>query len=275
MNGIKVVLRYHRKAAHRYFAIANNPYDILGVSSTDSTTAIKKKCYKLVNKYHPDKNASPEALKLFISVKQAFEAIKAQRGLAPKPDFVTPGSDAEGFESSRPHAKQYNTNFSDFNKEWEGRDRKEFFSGINREQYEGIRSSFENIEDIKGYAFNIIDKEMPDVDKRFGLQKLMVTITSEKKYSLGYYLMALFVLSWFIYQRSQNREQTEVSEAIADQQFIDNLQEERAKAKNKLRDVEFEAERSRYLRDRAVELKRMAEEDNAYGNSFGVKSINN
>ena len=53
------MFRYLNKFRKYTFAIrSNNPYDLIGVNSGDDFSDIKKKYYKLVNKYHPDKNKS-------------------------------------------------------------------------------------------------------------------------------------------------------------------------------------------------------------------------
>lgn len=51
--------RFLSKFRKFYFANkSSNPYDLIGVSSSDDFSEVKKKYYKLVNKYHPDKNKS-------------------------------------------------------------------------------------------------------------------------------------------------------------------------------------------------------------------------
>jgi DnaJ-domain-containing protein 1 len=45
------------------FAVTNDPYKTLSVSINDDIKIIKKKYYKLVNKYHPDKNDGSEVPK--------------------------------------------------------------------------------------------------------------------------------------------------------------------------------------------------------------------
>lgn len=274
MNLLVYSFKRHLKLPYYKFSNAVNPYQVLGVNTDDSISIIKKKYYKLVNKYHPDKNPSPEALKLFITVKQAFEMIKVQRGLAPKLDFVNPDNDTEGFQSSRPHAKQYSGNFDNFNQEWEGRDRKEFFSGLNRDKYENIRGSFENIEDIKGYTFSIIDKEMPDISRRLGLEKLKVSITSEKKYGTAFFSMFLVMMVIGIMARSTGRNTENIESAMSDTEFIKNVDKERINKKIGARE-EVDAERVTYLRTKEMALKKLAKEEKIIDNRFEVKSISN
>jgi DnaJ like chaperone protein len=60
----------------------------LGCSSSDSDEIVKKAYRRLVNEYHPDKNASrglPEefeklAADKFREIQQAYEAIRRERG---------------------------------------------------------------------------------------------------------------------------------------------------------------------------------------------------
>jgi hypothetical protein len=111
---------------------------------------------------------------VFLAVKEAFEQIKVMRGLSVKKDLFTSNGSSKSddiFKSARPHADQYSENFDKFDKTWEGQDRTEFFSKINKERYEHIRKSFENIEEIKELKFNVLDVELPDTDKRWQFEK--------------------------------------------------------------------------------------------------------
>ncbi len=78
---------------------------------------------------------------------------------------------------------------------WEGQDRGEFFRTINKEKYAHIKNSFENIEDIKGYNLNIMDQEMPNVEKRFDMETEKGRITKSKKYSMKYIITGACVIS--------------------------------------------------------------------------------
>jgi len=56
----KLVLgRTVRAVNRRWFAShASNPYEVLGVTADADFTAVKKAYFKLVTKFHPDKNPS-------------------------------------------------------------------------------------------------------------------------------------------------------------------------------------------------------------------------
>ncbi len=76
------------KHLKRHFTTMINPYKILGVEQDADIKEIKKKYFKMVNKYHPDKNKSSDSKKLFLLVKEAFEEIKSLRGLAVRQEMV-------------------------------------------------------------------------------------------------------------------------------------------------------------------------------------------
>lgn len=47
------------------FAVAMNPYKILNLGHTATTSEIKQAYYKLAHEYHPDKNQAKDAAKKF------------------------------------------------------------------------------------------------------------------------------------------------------------------------------------------------------------------
>lgn len=53
-----------------------NYYTILEITSSADLTAVKKAYRKLAIQYHPDKNSSPEASRLFIEVTEAYEVLR-------------------------------------------------------------------------------------------------------------------------------------------------------------------------------------------------------
>lgn len=250
------------KLCKRHFATVQNPYAILGVSKEDSIDVIKKKYYKLVNKYHPDKNPSPEAMKLFLNVKNSFELIKNQRGLTTKQEIIREESEFSDFKSSRPNSQQYSNDFSDFNRKWDGRDRTEFFNGINRDEYQNIRDSFENIESAKGYGFSVIDKVMPNVEKRFRLEDAKVTITSETDFSMLYYGMAMSGVAFLALMLFISKDSKKMKAFAENKSYIENKDEKRLdhrleEEKEAKRERMYKTDQETALQDRLLELRKM------------------
>lgn len=67
----------------------SDPYYILGVDKNADISEVKKAFYKLANQNHPDKTAdSAEASSKFLLIKQAYEAIKLQKGITKPSGFV-------------------------------------------------------------------------------------------------------------------------------------------------------------------------------------------
>ncbi|CUS09513.1 unnamed protein product [Tuber aestivum] len=56
-------------------AAVKNPYSILGVGKTASTSEIKKSYYSLAKKWHPDQNKDPSARERFQEVQAAYEIL--------------------------------------------------------------------------------------------------------------------------------------------------------------------------------------------------------
>ena len=54
---------------------SRDPYTILGVSRSDSTSKIKKAYHKAALKYHPDKNKDDNAEEMFKKVVEAYEVL--------------------------------------------------------------------------------------------------------------------------------------------------------------------------------------------------------
>lgn len=50
-------------------------FEQLGVARSASTIEIKKAYRKLANKYHPDRNDSPEAVEKFQAIQEAYDGI--------------------------------------------------------------------------------------------------------------------------------------------------------------------------------------------------------
>jgi hypothetical protein len=67
----------------------SDPYYILGLDKNADISEVKKAFYKLANENHPDKTADdPQAASKFLLIKQAYEAIKMQKGLTKPSGFV-------------------------------------------------------------------------------------------------------------------------------------------------------------------------------------------
>ena len=61
---------------HSLEVSATNLYSILGVSPQASTAEIVSSYRRLAQKWHPDKNSSPNAKAMFMKIRQAYEILK-------------------------------------------------------------------------------------------------------------------------------------------------------------------------------------------------------
>lgn len=80
-------------------------YQVLGLSSGASETAIKKAFRRLVKKLHPDVNPEPGAQQQFVQVKQAFDCL-----LSGKPDdfeALSAEKEEEAFQQARRRKEQW------------------------------------------------------------------------------------------------------------------------------------------------------------------------
>ena len=59
--------------------MAKNYYKTLGISSSASKSEIKRAYRRLAMKYHPDKNSSEHAQKLFIEINEAYAFLSNER----------------------------------------------------------------------------------------------------------------------------------------------------------------------------------------------------
>lgn len=81
------ILGYGR--SFRFSSDFSDPYYILGLEKNADIAEVKKAFYKLANENHPDKAANnPDASNKFLLIKQAYEAIKLQKGLTKPTGFV-------------------------------------------------------------------------------------------------------------------------------------------------------------------------------------------
>ena len=142
---------------------ASDPYYILGVDKRADFPEVKKKFYEYANIYHPDKNPSPEASDEFMLIKDAFEQIKAERGLSISQNIYRSSTEHEE-ESIRPNASQYtgrseeaDANFSS------STDYKLYAEKIpDGDLYDRFRQSFSTIDNIDDLKIKVERGEMKD-----------------------------------------------------------------------------------------------------------------
>ncbi|EGK10405.1 VanW family protein [Desmospora sp. 8437] len=71
-------------------------YSVLGVNPEATPQEIKQAYRRLIRKYHPDVNPSPDAEARFREVREAYEALRRQRFPAPPPSAVEDFGESEG-----------------------------------------------------------------------------------------------------------------------------------------------------------------------------------
>ena len=123
-------IRKNRFLSRQFCTSYFNPYSILGVEKSDEITKIKKTYLKLIAKYHPDVNPSPDSEKMFKLVQDAFERIKELRGLSTRKSLIQnqfDKADDEDFKSVRPNPHQFNQNFEEFKEKYKNIDAKEYY----------------------------------------------------------------------------------------------------------------------------------------------------
>lgn len=128
-----------------------NPYHIIGSDKQDEFKSIKKKYLKLVAKYHPDVNQSPDAERMFKLVQESFERIKELRGLSSRRSLIRDQENPEdSFSSVRPNSDQYKQNFEDFKERYKDFDAAEFYYRMRDDKdFSKYAESFKNIYEIK------------------------------------------------------------------------------------------------------------------------------
>ena len=94
-----------------------DPYKTLNSSRQDDFNAIKKRYFKLVSQYHPDRNegevgaAHQETKAMFKDILEAYESIKIERGLSSRKPLMKGPAEEDNFKSKRPFAGQYTEDF--------------------------------------------------------------------------------------------------------------------------------------------------------------------
>lgn len=79
------------------------------------------------------------------------------------------------YQSVRKNYKDYDEQFEETNQD-QKRDYQEFYhqaQGLQGEEYEAIRKSFQNLHEVKDAKFRPIDMKMPDPSRRFFLGQVM------------------------------------------------------------------------------------------------------
>lgn len=186
-----------------------DPYYILGVDKATPYPQIKKAFYKLANEFHPDKNPSSEAEQKFVVIKQAFEAIKMEKGLM-KPQHLYRSEDRA---SMRPNPEQYRTEDDENAKNF--RDYTVFSEKASgQEEYETFNSSFRTIKDINEIKIKVEEGQMKDPTTRFGLDQFRGRISSYSEGGLKYIFVLLTGITFFTLITNQifSQRETEVKE---------------------------------------------------------------
>ncbi|XP_057314605.1 dnaJ homolog subfamily B member 9-like [Hydractinia symbiolongicarpus] len=111
-------------------------YKILGVEKTATEREIKKAFRKLAVKYHPDKNKSPDAEKVFRDIAEAYEVLSDEKKRRIYDQHGPDGlKDKAGFDGSSFHFN-FNDFFKDFDFDFSSHGRREkkksggFFGGF-------------------------------------------------------------------------------------------------------------------------------------------------
>lgn len=80
-------------------------YTVLGVAATADARDIRRAYLRLVQQYHPDRDARPESTERFLQLQAAYEELgdpeKRQRYDARRPGFSVPTSPQRSSEPSR------------------------------------------------------------------------------------------------------------------------------------------------------------------------------
>lgn len=95
----------------------NDPYNVLGVSRTDSDETIKKAYRELARKYHPDNYANNPLADLaqekMKQINEAYDQITRERSGASRPSYSSGTATASGFSYAQ-QGNQQNTHGADF-----------------------------------------------------------------------------------------------------------------------------------------------------------------
>lgn len=127
-----------RSRIARLFAVKIvDPYKVLQVGRTEDFKVVKKRYYKLVTEYHPDKNDSPASNAIFKDILESYELIKIDKGLSTKkPLFRTAEAEEDDqFQSKRPFSSQYDETFDREKNKYGNFDSAEFYYRASSEKY--------------------------------------------------------------------------------------------------------------------------------------------
>lgn len=76
--------------------ISSDPYKVLGVDKTASSSDIKKAYYQLVKKYHPDVNKEKDSEKRFHKIQESYELLSDKEKRSQYDQYGAAGFDANG-----------------------------------------------------------------------------------------------------------------------------------------------------------------------------------
>ena len=79
MDKRKLHKRYFHNTSTSYAERMNDPYKVLGVNKTASSSEIKKAYYEMAKKYHPDTNKDEGAHAKFVEAQQAYEVLSDEQ----------------------------------------------------------------------------------------------------------------------------------------------------------------------------------------------------
>ena len=208
-----------RRQISRLFATFRSfdPYKTLNSSKQDDFNTIKKRYFKLVSQYHPDRNEGEvvcihqETKAIFKDILEAYESIKIERGLSTKKPLMKGPAEDDGFKSKRPFAGQYAEDFQREKEKYGDFDSAEFYYRSEtggKTRYTGrhrlTQDSFKEMSEANSTEFKPAEGDLPNTMNRFGLEKVRAKIKNWSDRSFGTYvamfsigvLGVLLCISW-------------------------------------------------------------------------------